>query len=194
VDIAAAYESIWKFTPPRKCREMHAAGLFKSGGKNELFFAQFEFYSPATIAEGDAFVSQQLVSGLVPIGGDRTGDRWCFDTRQRIGGTIPVLFCPHDGGPALFVAPSFAAFVYRLVLENLSLAHLLEGWGKNRAAVRALTERNLAMVDRWMLRRWVTRANATLDGTWPTYESFDAFMRADRAFARMSAEEVEHFR
>jgi hypothetical protein len=193
VNVAAAYEAAWKFTPPKKCRDMHAAGLFKPHGKNELFFAQFEFYSPETIAEGDAFV-ERLVRGLIPIGGDRTGDRWCFDTRQRIGGTIPILFCPHDGGGARFVAPSFAAFVYRLVLENLALAPLLEGWGKNRAAVRALTDRNLAMIDRWMLRRWVRRAHSTLEGTWPSDEAFDGFMRADRAFTRMPDDELEHFR
>jgi hypothetical protein len=193
VDIASAYEATWKFAPPRKCREMHAAGLFAPRAPTELRLALFEVYTPATIAEGDAFVSEQLVPGLLPIGGDRSGDRFCFDARLTIGGTTPVLYCPHDGGGARYVAPSVAAFVYRLVLENLSLAHLFEGWGEDRAALRALTVRNLALVDGWLLRRWARRANATLEAAWPTSEGLDAFMREDPAFARMPREEIEHF-
>jgi hypothetical protein len=194
MDIAAAYQKAWSFAPPRKCTEMHAAGLFESRGPHELRFAEFEFYSPAMIAEGDAYVSQQLVAGLFPIGGDRTGDRWCFDSRRRIGGTIPIAFCPHDGGAAKYVAPSFATFVYRLVLENLAVAHLFEGWGEDRAAMRAFTAKNLDLVDRWLLRRWSRRARETLDGAWPSYDDFDAFMRQDRAFSRLPRREFDHFR
>jgi hypothetical protein len=39
----------------------------------------------------------------------------------------------------------------------------------------------------------VRRANATLGGTWPTYEAFDAFMHEDPAFASLPVEEIDHF-
>ena len=104
MDIARAYERAWQFTPPRTCREIHAARLFEGRGKNVIDLpvrlAVFEVYGPKQIAQGDAWVAEDLIPGLVPIGGDSSGDRWCFDTRVRIGGTIPVLHCPHDGGGA----------------------------------------------------------------------------------------------
>jgi hypothetical protein len=194
MDIVAAYRTIWQFSPPRTCREMHAAGLFDGSSPRALRFALFEVYPAEVIAEGDAFVTESLVGGLVPIGGDRSGDRWCFDSRRRIGGTTPVLFCPHDGGGARYVAPSFAGFVYRLVLENLVLAHLYAGWGTDRAGVRALTLRNREILDPWLLERWKRRALDTVAGEWPDDEGFEAFMRRDPAFARLPAEELEHFR
>jgi hypothetical protein len=194
MDIGAAYLSAWSFAPPRSCREMHAAGLFATGSPGALRFASFEVSPPGQIAEGDAFVSELLVGGLVPIGGDRTGDRWCFDRRRRFGGTTPIALCPHDGGGATYVAPSFAAFVYRLLLENLALAHLFEGWGEGREALRAITLHNLKLADRWLLRRWVRRVRAIARGEWPDGEAFDAFMREDPAFARLPEGEFEHFR
>jgi hypothetical protein len=204
MDIAAAYAAAWNFSPPRSCRAMHAQGLFAASGPAVLRFGTFEVHSPAMIAEGDAFVTQQLVPGLIPIGGDRTGDRWCFDTRRRIGrradpggggpGTIPVAYCPHDGGGAQYVAPSFAAFVYRLIVENLALLHLFEGWGEERAGVSALTLANVDRAERWLLRRWAEHARAAVRAPWPTYEAFDGYIRRDPAFRRLPEGEFPHFR
>lgn len=192
--IADAYTSAWEFSPPRKCREIHDAGLLASG-PDALDLAVFEFYDAETIADGDAFVSEQLIPGLVPIGGDSSGDRWCFDSRLRIGGTIPVAHCPHDGGGATYVAPSFASFLYRVVLENLVLGHLYAGRGSSRSELRALTLGNLRRLEPWLLRRWLRRGRAVAaSDAWPTYEGFDAFLRTDPAFARLPSGAFDHFR
>jgi hypothetical protein len=55
MDITEAYESVWKFAPPRKCREMQASGLFHLRTPREqiLNIGIFEVYDAATIAEGD---------------------------------------------------------------------------------------------------------------------------------------------
>ncbi|MFO0612272.1 MAG: SMI1/KNR4 family protein [Polyangiaceae bacterium] len=192
MDIASAYQAVWSFTPPRKCREVHAAGLAAHGALNLAFF---EFYSADEIAEGDAFVSEMLIPGLVPIGGDSTGDRWCFDARLRVGGTIPIAFCPHDGGGASYVAPSFAGFLYRLVLENLMYWEFYGRRGVDRAALRSLTLDNLRKLEPWLLHRWARRGReiASMDA-WPTDDDFDAVMRQDRAFSRLPAGEFDHFR
>lgn len=194
MNVTEAYRSTWDFTPPRKCAEIHGAGLL-SAGPDALDVAVFEFYDAETIAEGDAFVSEQLVPGLVPVGGDSSGDRWCFDTRRRIGGTIPIAYCPHDGGGATYVAPSFAGFVYRVVLENLVLGHLYAGRGSSRSDLRSLTLGNLRRLEPWLLRRWVERARSVASSdAWPTYEGFEEFMRGDPAFARLPSEAFEHFK
>lgn len=189
--IREAYGRAWKYKPPRKVRAMHDAGLFVDG---KLRFAVFEFYDPETIADGDAWVADDLVPGLVPIGGDSSGDRWCFDTRMRIGGTTPILHCPHDGGGAVYVAPSFAGFVYRQIVENLIYAHIFADRGIDRAGVKALTLRNLKLAGPWLLKRWQRDALALVEGTWPEPKGFDAWMRKDPAFAAMPDEELEHFR
>ena len=189
MDIATAYERTWGFSPPRTCREMHAAGLFDPRSPAALRLAVFEVYDAVTIAKGDAFVRDCLIPGLVPVGGDRSGDRWCFDTRRRIGGTIPVLACPHDGGGATYVAPSFAAFVYTRVLEGVLQAHRS---ADDRNGVRRLTLEHLDRLDRWLLRRWVRRAKAMLDGEWPTHRTFDAWLREDPSFAWLPTDELEH--
>lgn len=189
--IREAYGRAWKYKPPRKVRAMHDAGIF---GDGKLRFAVFEFYDPETIADGDAWVADDLVPGLVPIGGDSSGDRWCFDTRMRIGGTTPILHCPHDGGGAVYVAPSFAGFVYRLILENLLYTHIFADRGIDRAGVKALTQRNLKLAGPWLLKRWQRDALTLVEGTWPEPKGFDALMRRDPAFAAMPDEELEHFR
>lgn len=192
--IADAYKSAWRFTPPRKCREMHDAGLFDPQSKRYVDLGVFEVYGTASIAKGDVFVSEMLIDGLVPIGGDSSGDAWCFEARRRIGGTMPVLACPHDGGGATYVAPSFAGFVYRLVLENLLHAHIFEDKGIDHAALVRLTKKNLEILEPWLLGRWTRRALTTLGGRWPTFKTFDAFMREDRAFAQLPTDEIDHFR
>lgn len=189
--IREAYGRAWKYKPPRKVRAMHDAGLFADG---KLRFAVFEFYDPETIADGDAWVADDLVPGLVPIGGDSSGDRWCFDTRMRIGGTTPILHCPHDGGGAVYVAPSFAGFVYRQIVENLGYAAVFADRGIDRAGVKALTLRNLKLAGPWLLKRWQRNALALLEGTWPDPKGVDAWLRNDPAFAAMPDEELEHFR
>lgn len=194
MNIAEAYAAIWAFDPPRTCREMHAAGLFDQRPR-ALEFAFFEVYDAVTIAEGDAYVAESLVPGLVPIGGDRSGDRWCFDTRTRIGGTIPVAHCPHDGGGAVYVAPSFAAFMYRLVLENLVFGETFARRGTGPEALAALTLANLERVEPWLLRRWGKRGRALARGPGaPTHDAFEAFLRADPAFARLPTDAFDHFR
>ena len=123
---------------------MHEAGLFDPKSAHALSFAVFEIFDAETIAAGDAYVAEELIDGLVPIGGDSSGDRWCFDTRRKIHGTTPVLYCPHDGGDAEYVAPSFAAFVFRLIAFNLALTHIFTGRGLDAASITALTQTNVA--------------------------------------------------
>lgn len=192
--IADAYQTTWRFTAPRKCREMHEAGVFNPKSEQYVDLGVFEVYEAASIAKGDVFVSEMLIDGLVPIGGDSSGDAWCFDARTRLHGTTPVLACPHDGGGATYVAPSFAGFVYRLVLENLLHAHIFEDKGIDRAALVRLTKNNLGILAPWLLPRWIRRALTTLEGAWPTFKTFDAFMHEDRAFARLPRDELDHFR
>jgi hypothetical protein len=194
MDIKNAYERLWCYAAPRKCREMHDANLFNPNAPRSLRLAVFEVYDGDKIAKGDVYVAENLAAGLVPIGGDSSGDRWCFDTRLRIGGTTPVLNCPHDGSGATYEAPSFTAFIYRLVLENLVHAHIFEGRGVDRRGLVALTLENLALLSPWLLRRWVRRAKEALAGPWPTHESFDGWMREDPAFRRLPEGEHEHFR
>lgn len=189
--IREAYGRAWKYNPPRKVRAMHDAGLFTDG---KLRFAVFEFYDPETIADGDAWVADDLIAGLVPIGGDSSGDRWCFDTRMKIGGTTPILHCPHDGGGAIYVAPSFAGFVYRQILENLLHADVFDGRGIDRAGVKALSLRNVKLAAPWLLKRWQKDALALIEGTWPDQKALEAFIRRDPAFAAMPDDEIEHFR
>jgi len=173
---------------------MHDAGIFDPKSKRYVDFGVFDVYEAEAIAKGDVFVSEMLIDRLVPIGGDGSGDAWCFDARTRLHGTTPILACPHDGGGATYVAPSFAGFIYRLVLENLLHAHIFEAKGIDRAALLRLTKRHLELLEPWLLRRWIRRALATLDGAWPPFETFDSFMRQDRAFARLPSDEVDHFR
>ncbi len=194
MNITEAYRATWAFDAPRKCREIHDAGLL-AASPDALDLSVFEFDDADTIADGDAFVSEELVPGLVPIGGDSSGDRWCFDTRLRIGGTIPVAHCPHDGGGATYVAPSFAGFLYRVVLENLVLGHLYAGRGGSRADLRSLTLGNLRRLEPWLLARWTRRGRAvTSSDVWPAHSDLDAFLREDRAFARMPTSAFEHFK
>lgn len=144
---------------------MHAAGLFDLAKPNALSLGAFEIYDAKTIVEGDAFVEESLIPRLVPIGGDRSGDRWCFDARRKRDGHTAILHCPHDGGGALYVAPSFAAFIYRLVTENR-------------------TPENIARVRPWMLKRW--------RGALSSPDPID--LAEDPAFATLPEDEIEHFR
>lgn len=203
--IAEAYRTTWTFHVPRSCRAMHAAGLlepppgawrrlpFASLPKDRLVFVVFEMDDAKTVAEGDVFVRDSLIDGLVPIGGDGSGDRFCFDARQRKHGTTPVVLAPHDGGGATYVAPSFAGFVFRLCVENLLYAHLLPAFSRRDLA--ELTHRNAELAKPFLLPRWTSRLHAVADASrWPTFRELDAFFAKDPAFARLPRDEFEHFR
>ena len=161
--IEKAYRDAWNFKPPLSCREMHAAGLFR--GPKALQLRGAEIYDAETISEGDSFVAETLIPKLIPIGGDKSGDRWCFDARRKLDGRTAVLHCPHDGGGATFVAPSFAAFIYLLVADNR-------------------TKENIERVRPWMLKRWL-RALAS-EG--------DIDVTEDPAFVNLPEDEFDHFR
>lgn len=161
--IEKAYRDAWNFRPPRACREMHAAGLFD--GPRGLKLGGAEIYDAETIAEGDAFVSESLIPRLIPIGGDQSGDRWCFDARHKLDGRTAVLHCPHDGGGATFIAPSFAAFIFRLVAEHR-------------------TKENIERVRPWMLKRWLRALSS----------GGEIDVTADPAFANLPDDEIDHFR
>lgn len=192
--LETAYEEVWKFAPPASCVAMHAAGLFTPKGPNCLQFATFEFLSAEEIAEDDVFVRESLADGFVPIGGDSTGDRWCFDTRKETPHPNAIIYCPHDMIGADVVAPTFEALVYRLIAFNLCVAHLWRGWGTNDAALRALTEKNLAIAKPWMRAAWIARLEALTPATWPKYEDFDAWMRETAEFAALPTEQIPQFR
>jgi hypothetical protein len=207
VDIALAYRNAWSYRPPKTFRAMWAAGLLEpfstkpfgawgdvarkwlaTGEPRRLILFPYEIYDATTIAEGDAFVRERLVPGLVPIAGDGSGDRWCFDTRLRIGGTTPVMHVPHDGGGGVYVAPSFAAFVYRTIIEQMHYQHMFEAWDFSRDDVLRLVERDLDLAKPWLLRRWQRTPKK-----WPSYRELEEFFARDPAFARLPGGELDVF-
>lgn len=187
--IEAAYERVWQFPAPRRCVEMHAAGLFGRDPARALDLTGFDVYDAETIAEGDVFVTDELVAGLVPIGGDRSGDRWCFDTRLRVGGTIPVLHCPHDGGGGVYVAPSFAGFVFRLVSERLT-----ETRAPRAGTNASIIGENAAKAGPFWLRRWARTLRLAATEAPLTTVDWEVWLRRDPAFARLPAGEHDVFR
>jgi hypothetical protein len=212
-DIAAAMRAVWGYSPPRKYVEMHEARLFvaptgprarwrddilrgnATGQPPRVLLALAEIDGPDVIASGNAFVSEMLVPGLVPIGGDGSGDAYCFDTRGKIGGTTPVLYVPHDGGGAVYVAPSFAGFVHFLILQNLQSLHFYEGWGLTRADLIQTSLRSAEAAARWLLPRWRRRIIDVLaSDVWPTSRTLPALLAEDPAFARMPRGEQDVFR
>lgn len=189
LEIGTAYQGAWGFVAPRRCVEMHASGLFGRDPARALGQLGFDVYDAETIAEGDVFVAEELVAGLVPIGGDRSGDRWCFDTRLRVGGTIPVLHCPHDGGGGVYVAPSFAGFVFRLVSERLT-----ETRAPRAGTNASIIGENAAKAGPFWLRRWARMLRLAATEAPLTTAAWEAWLRGDAAFARLPAGEVDVFR
>lgn len=210
MDIEAAVKATWGWRPPRTYVEMSRAGLFDglrgargeaialwvaTGEPTRLVHAIFDLDSADVVAAGNAFVKDDLVEGLVPIGGDGSGDAWCFDTRTKLGGTTPVLHVSHDGGGATFVAPSFAAFVYYLLLDNLRYQHFYDRWGLGRAGLVTATRRNLQAAAPWLLGRWRRHVERVIEtGRWPTFGTLGRRLAEDPAFARLPKGEQHVFR
>lgn len=194
MDARRVYLQLWKYEPPPACVEMHQAGFFEPRSSRALSFAVFEFFDAKMLAEGDAFVSEQLVPGLVPIGGDRTGDRWCFDGRPTTKTPGAVVHCPHDGGGAVHVAPDFTAFVFRLCVENLALLPLFERWGKSREEVVAISDANLTATRPWLGPRAAVLEKWIRSSKWPEEERLESHLREDAAFAALPTGPFEHFR
>jgi hypothetical protein len=212
-DIVDAMRATWGHRPPRTYVEMHRAGLFDvpdtprnqwppeirkwiaTGAPRRVWLTVFEIDSPDVVADGNTFVSDMLVPGLVAIGGDGSGDAWCFDTRRKIHGTTPVMHVPHDGGGGVYVAPSFAGFVVYLILENLQYLHFYEDWKLSRADLAAATQRSVEAASPWLLQRWRrTVLEVIAGGTWPTYRSLRGLLARDPAFARLPEGEHDVFR
>ncbi len=213
MDIVDAMHEAWRYRPPRKYVEMLRGGLFdgpdgprnawppeirrwlSTGKPSRVLLIVFEIDSPEIVADGNDFVKESLVPGLVPFGGDSSGDAWCFDTRKRISGTTPILYVPHDGGSAVYVAPSFAGFVYRSILENLQYLHFYEDWKLTRADLAATTRRSAEAAAPWLLRRWLRNIEDVLrSDDWPTYKTLDPMLARDPAFARLPPGEHDVFR
>lgn len=213
IDIVAAMEKAWSFTPPRSYVEMHRAGLFDypdvprnqwpphlkafaaTGQPPRVFLTVFEIDSADVVADGNDFVSEMLVPGLVPIGGDSSGDAWCFDIRTRVGGTIPIMHVPHDGGGGVYVAPSFAGFVYSQILENLQYLHFYEGWKLTREDLAGTTRRSAESAAPWLLGRWKKDIDRVLEkDTWPTFKTLPKLLARDPAFAKLPPGEHDVFR
>jgi hypothetical protein len=216
-DIVAAMKKTWSFTPPRSYVEMHRAGLFEypnvprnqwpplikrwSSEPPRVFLTVFEVDSADVVARQEhrnTFVTEMLVPGLVPIGGDGSGDAWCFDTRTKIGGMTPIVHVPHDGGGGVYVAPSFAGFVYYLILQNLQYLHFFESWKLTHADLAAVTRRSAESAAPWLLRRWRSEVERTVraDGVsgWPTYKTLPQLLARDPAFARLPPGEHDVFK
>jgi hypothetical protein len=213
MDIALAMKTAWDFTPPRSYVEMHRAGLFdaptgprnswppeirrwiETGTPARVLLTVFEIDSPEIVAEGNVFVTDSLVPGLVPIGGDSSGDAWCFDTRTKVNGTTPILHAPHDGGGGVYVAPSFAGFVLYLILEIVQYLHFYESWGLTRTDLAAATRRCLEAASPWLLPRWQRRAERIVASKdWPTARTLSSVLARDPAFARLPPGEHDIFR
>lgn len=206
MDMADAMKKAWSYRAPRSYLEMHRAHLFegwdqsppaierwtKTGKPPRLLLTVFQMHTAETVVEGHAFVSEMLLPGLVPIGGDRSGDAWCFDTRRKIGGTTPIMHVPHDGGGGVYVAPSFAGFVYALLLENLQYLQL---WQSTRDDLVAATLRNTETAAPWLLRRWREDVERVArSSTWPDFHGLSKHLRRDPAFARLPEGEQDVFR
>lgn len=204
MEMAEAMRAAWGYRPPRSFLEMHRARLFDvpntprnewpaeirrwtaTGAPARVWLTVFELDAADRVAGGNAFVSESLAPGLVPIGGDGSGDAWCFDTRRKLHGTTPIVHVPHDGGGGVYVAPSFAGFVHRLLLENLQVLHVYLGWGLTRADLAATTLRGAEAASPWLLRRWRRDAERVArSGSWPDPRQLEAHLRKDPAFARL---------
>lgn len=216
MDLRSAYRARWSFRAPRSFLTMHAAGLFvplagsreewaialrtstAKGTRPRIVFGTVEIFDAETIAEGDAWVEEDLIPGLVPLGGDGSGDRYCFDARGKLHGTTAVALCPHDGGGATYVAPSFAGFVFRTLLEDMASGHVWTNRGFSQNDMVGLFQRNLAASRRYLLKRWARAIAAVIArgerGDWPKKEEILSMLAQDTAFARLPEEEFDHFR
>jgi hypothetical protein len=111
------------FSLPTVYRSMNDAGLLDSNNPAHLQLTDFHWLSLDQILANNAV---PVVGGrLVPFAESGRGDRWCWNTAWNSEQGIAVVFVARGRRVAEGYAASFAATVYRKLLEEFSASWLL---------------------------------------------------------------------
>lgn len=112
------------FEPPALYHRMRADGCFDRFAATHLQFSDLVWLDEAEI-QAFEFADDQI-PGLVPIATTMEQDLWCWYPAMNDGGPAPVVFCPLEDEVASIHAPDFAAWIYRLMLEEYACTGLTE--------------------------------------------------------------------
>jgi hypothetical protein len=138
MDAFHAIETRFKFRVPQLYRDLHAAGHFSSGSDAYIELTDHRWMSVEDIASHEFQPWQTITQTFfVPFSSSARRDEWGWRLDWTESGEPAVVFCER-GPEGKGFGRDFRAFLYRMVLEELSgtwlLAHTNDEMGKARIA------------------------------------------------------------
>jgi hypothetical protein len=130
-DRAAALLERFAFTAPECYQRMAEDGRFDPLDPGHLQLTDLLWLDAAQLRHWQA--DQRQVPGLIPFAETLDHHQWCWYPAIDRRCPAPVVFCPEDDEVAVLYAPDFAAFCYRLMLEECCESFLVEREGFLRA-------------------------------------------------------------
>ena len=168
-DAFAAVERRYKFRLPELYRSMSACGHFDPKNDSaQLTFSDFEWLTPQAIAELE-FLDWQAAykTWFVPFAISGRHDQWGWRLDWAAEGEPPVVFC--EWGPEGYgYASDFRAFLYRLLLEELSGTWLLEDAADKKG--QQMVARSIEVVLPLLAKPWAARLKKLAKLPWQKHD------------------------